>query len=292
MKPLPNFNLHRPRTLKEALMLLEELEGSRPIAGGTDLLVLLREGDVSVEHLVDLGNLIELSYIREDGGTVHIGAATTHHQLLKSEFIAAKVPMLREAVASIGSVQIRNRGTIGGNLCNASPAADTAPPLMVLEAEATISALEKQRTFPIINLFTGPKMTSLSPGELLTEISFRVPPKGSGTSFHKLGRRKGFTLSVVNAAAYLEQERDTCVDARVALGAVASTPLRMHIIEAMLRGEALSLQLIEAAALACRDFVKPIDDVRASAEYRREMSRVLVKRVFTAAWERAKRNVE
>jgi CO/xanthine dehydrogenase FAD-binding subunit len=292
VKPLPNFSLHRPRTLEETLELLAEHEGSRLMAGGTDLLILLREGDVRAEHLIDLGSVEELRYIREDGGTVHIGAATTHDQLLNSEIIAAKAPILGEAVASIGSVQIRNRGTIGGNLCNASPAADTVPPLLVLDAEVTVTSSETLRTFPLIDLFIGPKMTSLALGELLTEISFRVPPRGSGASFHKLGRRKGLTLSVVNAAAYLTLDGSTCIDAGVALGAVASTPLRMHAIEAMLRGEALSRQLIEASASACSNLVRPIDDIRASAEYRREMSRVLARRAITGAWERARSNMK
>jgi carbon-monoxide dehydrogenase medium subunit len=262
------------------------------MAGGTDLLVLLREGDVKAAHLIDLSSVEELRYIREDEGIIHIGAATTHDQLLNSEIIAAKVPILRKAVASIGSVQIRNRGTIGGNLCNASPAADTAPPLLVLDAEATVTSAGTQRTFPLIDLFTGPKMTSLTLGELLMEISFKVPPRGSGASFHKLGRRKGLTLSIVNAAAYLALDGDTCIDAGVALGAVASTPLRMHAIEAIMRGETLSRRLIKSSASACSNLVRPIDDIRASAEYRREMSRVLAWRAIADAWEHARRNMK
>jgi carbon-monoxide dehydrogenase medium subunit len=135
-------------------------------------------------------------------------------------------------------------------------------------------------------------MTSLSAGELLTEISFKVPPRGSGASFHKLGRRKGLTLSVVNAAAYIAIEGDTCIDAGVALGAVASTPLKMHAIEAILRGKTLSRRLIESSASTCGNLVKPIDDIRASAEYRREMSRVLARRAITDAWEQARRNMK
>ncbi|MFQ6053978.1 MAG: FAD binding domain-containing protein, partial [Candidatus Bathyarchaeia archaeon] len=120
MNPLPSFSLHRPRTLEEALGLLRELEGARPLAGGTDLLTLLRDGAVRAKHLVCLGSVGGLEYIREEDGEIRIGALTTHAQLLRSELIAAKAPALREAAASIGSVQIRNMGTIGGNLCNAS----------------------------------------------------------------------------------------------------------------------------------------------------------------------------
>jgi len=290
MRPLPTFRLHRPETLGEALELLGSLEGARPIAGGTDLLVLLRDGAIQARHLVDLGRVEELRYIREEDGAIRIGAATTHAQLLGSELVAAKAPVLQEAAAFMGSVQTRNTGTLGGNLCNASPAADTAPPLLVLGAELTVTALEGPRSIPLGELFAGPKMNSLGPGELLTEIRFPAPPLGSGASFHKLGRRRGFTLSVVNAAAYLEVDGGICRGARVAIGAVAATPLRMTAVERMLEGEKLSRLLMEEAASACRGLVEPIDDVRASAEYRREMSRVLARRALIDAWGRAGRS--
>lgn len=288
MRPLPNISLHRPKTLREALELLQSLEETRPLAGGTDLLILLRDGATRAKHLVDLSQVEELRYIREGDGVIHIGAMTTFSQLLRSKLIAEKAPLLKEASTSTGSIQIRNRGTVGGNLCNASPAADSAPPLLVLDANAAISSIQHTRRIPLAELFAGPKMNSLRPGELLTEIEFRVPPTKSGTSFHKLGRRQSLTLSLVNAAAYLALDGDLCEDARVALGAVASTPLRMLPVEEMLEGRKPSHGLIQKAASACRDFVDPVDDIRASAEYRREMACVLTRRALTDAWQRAR----
>jgi CO/xanthine dehydrogenase FAD-binding subunit len=292
LKPLPSFSLHRPKTLREALELIRELEEAKPIAGGTDLLLLLRDGACKAKHLVDLSLIEELRHIREEGDQIHVGATTTHNQLRRSPLIAEKASVLREACSGIGSVQIRNLGTIGGNLCNASPAADTAPPLLVLDSKVEIASHEGSRSIPLVELFAGPKLNSLQPHELLTEIRFPVSPKGAGMSFQRLGRRKGCTLSVVNAAAYLELDGDTCRQARLALGAVAPTPLRMKDAEEMLKGRRLSQRLIEEAASACHKLVSPVDDVRASAEYRREMSCVLIRRALNEAWHGARRNMQ
>ena len=291
MKPLPNFSLHRPKTLRDALELMRELQDVKPVAGGTDLLLLLRDGTCKAKHLVDLSLIEELRYIREGDGEICIGATTTHNQLQRSMLIAEKSPALREACACIGSVQIRNLGTVGGNLCNASPAADTAPPLLALNAAVEIASHAGSRSIPLIELFAGPKLNSLRPYELLTEIKFPVPPKGAGMSFQRLGRRKGCTLSVVNAAAYLELEDDICRQVRLSLGAVAPTLLRIRDVEEMLRGQRLSQQLIEEVASACYKVVSPVDDVRASAEYRREMSCVLMRRALNEAWDRSRRSM-
>jgi len=293
MRLLPSFSLHRPRTLREALELLRDLDEAKPFAGGTDLLLDLREGVCQAKHLVDLGRVEELRYIREADGKIRIGAMTTYTQLLRSELIAANVPVLREAAACVGSVQTRNMGTIGGNLCNASPGADTAPPLLIIDAELTIASLEGSRSIPLSGLFAGPKMNSLRPGELLTEIRFPIPPAGSGASFHKLGRRRGYTLSLINAAAYLEVGSDVCREARLAIGACAPTPIRMSTLEEMLRGKRLYRRLIEEAASACHGLVKPSTraHARASVDYRRAMSCVLTRRALMDAWERARGNL-
>jgi carbon-monoxide dehydrogenase medium subunit len=292
LKPLPSFSLHRPKTLREALGLMRELEEAKPIAGGTDLLLLLRGGACKAKHLVDLSLIEELRHIREEGDQIYIGATTTHSQLQRSPLIAEKVPALREACTRIGSVQIRNLGTVGGNLCNASPAADTAPPLLVLDSTVEIASHAGSRSIPLVELFAGPKLNSLQPFELLTEIRFPVLPKGAGMSFQRLGRRKGCTLSVVNAAAYLELDGDTCHQVLLALGAVAPTPLRMKDAEEMLKSRRISQRLIEEAASTCYKHVSPVDDVRASAEYRREMSHVLMRRTLNEAWDRARRNMQ
>ncbi len=294
MKPIPSFGLHRPETLEEALKLLSELEGSKPIAGGTDLLLGLREGDCKAKHLVDLGLVKELRYIREDEGMIRIGSTTTLAHVVESQLIKARAPVLSEASSLLGSVQIRNLATIGGNLCNASPGADTAPPLLALGAEVTVASREGLRSMLLSELFTGPNRTNLILGELLTEIFFPVPPAGSGASFQKLGRRKGSTLSLINAAAYLEMNGEICQEARVAFGACAPTPVRIFDVERLLKGVKLDIKAIEDVSSACYGLVQPSirAHARASEEYRREMSCVLMRRALTEAYERARRNTK
>lgn len=287
MKPLPKFMLHRPNSLEEALDLMAELDLPKPIAGGTDLIPLLHEAESGPENLVDLNGIEQLSYIKEEDGRVSIGAATTHSQLLSSEIIASNSPALHDAISILGSVQIRNRGTLGGNLCNASPAADTAPPLLVHGAEVTAASKEGSRTMPLTELFAGPKINSLETSELLTGVRFPVPPEVSGSAFHRLGRRRGVTLSVVNAAAYVEREGDACRKVGIALGSVAPTPILIPEVEEMMEGQTVSSPMMEEIGATCKDLVSPVDDVRGSAEYRCEMAGALAKRAFRDAWARA-----
>ena len=286
MRPLPRFRVHRPKILEEALELLATLEKAKPIAGGTDLIPLMREVEVEVEHLIDLGGIGELRFIEEGDGYIRIGATTTLSDLVDSTLIASKAPALWEAASSMGSVQIRNRGTIGGNLCNASPAADLAPPLIALGAEAEIRSVDEARWIPVEEVFAGPKVNSLAGDELLTSVRFKIPPRGAGSAFEKIGRRRGVTLALVNAAAYIELEGETCRSARIALGAVAERPLRLREAEGRLMGERVSEELIEEVSELCSKLVRPIDDVRASAWYRKEMSRVLSRKALLRAWRR------
>jgi len=286
MRPLPRFRVHRPKSLDEALKLLATLEKAKPIAGGTDLIPLMREVEVEVEHLIDLGGIGELRFVEEGDSYIRIGATTTLSDLVDSTLIASKAPALWEAASSMGSVQIRNRGTIGGNLCNASPAADLAPPLIALGAEAEIRSIDEARWIPVEEVFAGPKVNSLAEDELLTSVRFKIPPRGAGSAFEKIGRRRGMTLALVNAAAYIELEDETCRSARIALGAVAEKPLRLREAEGRLMGERVSEELIEEVSELCSKLVRPIDDVRASAWYRREMSRVLSRKALLRAWRR------
>ena len=290
MRPIPEFDLHKPSTLKEALRILNEKKSSKPIAGGTDLLIDLRNGAYDVEHLVDLGRVEELKYVKETDGTIRIGAMTTHSQLTSSPLIREKAFVLSEAASMIGSVQTRNAATVGGNLCNASPGADTATPLLVLDAKITVASLEGLRSMPLNELFTGPKRTILGPGELLSEIRFPVPPPGSGGAFLKLGRRKGCTLSLINAAAYIEIEGDIIQEARVAFGACAPTPIRIPEVEETLRSNRPDGKVIDEVSSACYGLVQPSQRAhsRASEEYRREMSCILMKRALKAALARAR----
>ena len=289
MNLLPSFNIHRPRTLGEALRLMSELEEARPIAGGTDIIPLLRDRAVRAKHLVDLSLIEDLRGIREESSEIHIGPTTTMSQIKNSELMKRRAPALAEAAGSVGSPQTRNLGTIGGNLCNASPAADTAPALLVLDADVDLTSSEGSRRIMAQEVFAGPKMNSLKPEEVLTDIRFSVPPETSTMSFQKLGRRRGYTLSQVNAAAYLEFDGPVCCDARLALGSVASKPFRVREAEEMLWNRRLSEKLVEEASSFCSSIVSPIDDVRASADYRRAMSCILVKRALNRAWEMGRR---
>jgi carbon-monoxide dehydrogenase medium subunit len=263
------------------------LESVKPLAGGTDLLPLMRDRAISVEELVDIQDLQELKGITVEDGVLRIGALATLTEVLESPLVAEKAPVLREAVGQIGSVQTRNQGTLAGNLCNASPAADSAPALMVLGAQASVASAKGARKVPVEDLFAGPKMNSLGKDELVTEILIPELPPGSGAAFEKLGRRRGITLAVVNAAAYLAMDGKKCVDARIALGAIAATPIRLPDVEATYIGKELTPEAIEESSRACYALVSPVDDVRASAEYRREMACVLVKRAIVNALARA-----
>ena len=282
MRQVSRFEYYKPNNLLEALELIHRLKSVKPIAGGTDLLPLMREGVINVENIVDLNDLDGLSGIKMENGVLRIGAISTLSEILKSSLVMEYAPVLRSAARKVGSVQIRNQGTLAGNLCNASPAADTAPALMVLKARAKIASIRGERTIPVDEIFVGPKMNSLGKDELLTEIL--IPPQSPGVAaFKKLGRRKGFTLALVNAAAYIEMDEEICLEARIALGAIAEIPLRLFEIEKMLQGKTLNQKNLEDSSKACYDLVNPIDDVRASADYRRKMSCVLVKRAIVEA---------
>ncbi len=282
MKPLPKFQYHAPRTLAEAVQLIDTLDNAKPVIGGTDLVPLLREAACSPSHIVDLNNVAELNYVREEDGFICIGATATHSQVAASELMR-KAPAVVDAVSRIGSVQIRNRGSITGNLCNASPAADSAPPLLVYDAEVEIVSSGDTAILPLPELFAGPKINSLEPNELVTGIRFPVPPESSSSSFKRIARRKAFTLSVVSAAAYVEMDGGVCTEARVAFGSVAETPIRAPRVEELLTGEEMDGQTISEAAEAANQSVAPVTDMRGTAEYRRDMCGVLLKRALYTA---------
>jgi len=285
LKPLTGFDLLRPPTLVGALEMMSILEHAMPIAGGTDIVPTFRDLGSKPVHLIDLGLIEELNGIEEEDGKILIGPTTTHAQMLASKVIEASAPALHDAARWIGSVQIRNRGTVGGNLCNASQAADSAPPLLVHGAEAHICSLEEGHWIPLQELFKGPKMTVLESNEILAGLRFPAV-NGAGSSFQRIGRRKGFTLSVVNVAVYIERDGENLREVRIALGSVAPTPIRAPSVENKIRDKKMSEELVEEAAAACVEVVKPIDDVRGTAEYRRDMVGVLVKRAMREAWRR------
>jgi carbon-monoxide dehydrogenase medium subunit len=270
---------HRPRNIQKALRLIQDGGGGgRFLAGGTDLAV---QADRSVRFLVDLSKL-GLNYIRPSGSGWAIGATTTMAELEKSPAIRALANgILAKAAASCGTVQNRNMATLGGNLVNASPAADTATPLLALDAVVTFTDAQGQRTTALAGFFSGPHRTAAG-GALLVEVEVPEPPAGAraGWSFRKLGRTQS-DISLVNAAAGLGVGPDNCVQwVRIALGAVAPTPMRAANAEKLLAGRKLEPGVIDEAAAEVAREVRPISDIRASADYRRQMSGVLVKRAL------------
>jgi len=282
MKPLPQFQYHAPKTLMEAVELMDTLENAKPVTGGTDLVPLLREAACRPSHLVDLNNVAELNYVREQEGFICIGATATHSQVASSELMRM-APGVVDAVSRIGSPQIRNRGSVAGNLCNASPAADSAPPLLVYDAEVRIASSGETAIIPLQELFAGPKINCLEPNELVTEIRFPVPPESSSSSFKRIARRRAFTLSVASAAAYVEMDGGVCSEARVAFGSVADTPVRAPEVEELLNGNTLDDETISMAAMAAKRSVSPVTDIRGTAAYRRAMCGVLLERALHAA---------
>jgi carbon-monoxide dehydrogenase medium subunit len=265
---------YRPGTVREALRLLQNGKNrARVVAGGTDLVV---EGDRSIRVLIDITRA-GLSYIRRKGKACVIGATTTMATIENSPVIRALAGgILARAAATCGSVQIRNMATLGGNLANGSPAADTATPLLALDAEVVLADARGRRKIPLIGFYSGPRKTKT----LIVEVAIPVPPRGARWSFQKLGRTED-DISLVNAAAGLQLDSDGRAKwVRIALGAVAPTPIRAVNAEKLLVGRKVDQStLAEVCDEAARE-VRPITDVRASAEYRREMCRVLVRRAL------------
>lgn len=277
---------YRPSSVPEAVRLLRR--GSRQtriVAGGTDLVV---ERDRSIRFLVDVTRL-GLDYIRQNRSGLVVGATSTMDSLVHSPKIRALADgILATAASTCGSVQIRNVATLGGNLANASPAADTATPLLVLDAMVVMAGPRGRRKVSLEQFFTGPRKTLLN-GALLLEIAVPALPGSprAGWSFQKLGRIQA-DIAVVNAAAGLAVDRaGRCAWARIALGAVGPTPMRARKAEALLAGQMLTQEVVDRAGDAVVQQVRPIDDLRASAEYRREMSRVLVRRALAECAARA-----
>jgi len=280
MRPLPHFEYHRPVECINAIRLLSSLENTKILAGGTDLLPQMRDDVFNPDHIIDISNITELSNIKEKDKLVSFGSTVNLQQISNSSIVKEKLPALHDAISQIGSPQIRNRATIGGNICNASPAADSAPPLYVYMSEAVVKSIDETKTIPIDQIFKGSKINCLEPDELISEIRVPIPPSKSASCFLRIGRRKAFTLSIVSTAVYLEMEGTKCIDARIALGSVSMTPIRIPATEDLLKGKEISDDLIDEVYEICIESVNPISDIRGTAEYRKDMSGILVKRAI------------
>ncbi len=268
---------HRPRTLEEARALMAKTPGASFLAGGTDLLVRMDHGLEQPEALISLRCVPELSGITSNGATV-VGAITTLTDVAEHAPTVARYPVLAEAVREIGSVQIRNAATLGGNLCGAAPCADSAPALLVLDARVRVLGDGGQREMPLAELFAGARETSLAADEILVAVVLD-PPSGGRARFLK-HKRVQVDLALASVAVYLEMDDDTrtCRTARVAAGSVAPTPVRLGAAEDILAGQEITPDLLARSAELARSAVEPISDVRASADFRRHLTGVLLER--------------
>lgn len=283
------FEIVLPAGVDDCLRALgEDGAGTKVLAGGTDLVPQLKNGVVKPARVVDLSGVARLRRVDgAPGGGVRIGSTVTARTLEQHPLIRAEYRALAESAALVGSVQIRNLATVGGNLCNAAPSADMAPPLLALDAEAVIAGPTGERRVPLASFFTGVRRTVLGPGELLVELV--VPPPGprSAGSYLRHTPRRELDIAVVGVAAQLTLSDGVCATARIALAAVAPVPLRATAAEQILVGQPPTPERIAQAADLAVEAARPISDQRGSADFRRHLVRVLTRRTLTAALARA-----
>ena len=269
---IPPFECKIPKTIEEACDLLWKAEGkAKIIAGGTDLVIGLRNGDLSPQFIIDITRIEELRKIVEKNGTVSIGAAATHSEIASSSLVKKYGKVLSDAASEIGSPQIRNIGTVGGNIINASPAADTIPPLMVLNASGRVVSKEGERQAPLCELFKGPYKTNLKPDELLVQVTFQKLPSDMRSSFVRLARRDAMAIARVNVAIVLQIEKRNrrIEDIRISVGSVTPIPQRMLEAEAFLKGKSPDEESLQKASLKVSETMIQQSGIRPSTSYKK-----------------------
>lgn len=313
---MTRFEYHKPHTINDAIGLMGSLENAKFVAGGTDVLVQIRQKKIAPAHLISLRNITDFPTI-DIGDGLQIGAGATHSDIVANAFIQKRYPALTDAAGKVGSRQIRNVATVSGNICNAAPSADTACPLLVLDADVKTAAPKGERRVPIDDFFLGAGRVDLAPGELVT--GFHLPPFGpdTGSAYIKHTRRQAMDLpmvgiavrvtiriggseigckdafctidSISNILRRLEDEELRCEDVRIAMGVVAPRPVRARKAEAALRGKVISEALFEEVAEIAAAEAQPRDSIRGEAWYRREMVQVLTKRAILLSVDRVLR---
>ncbi|MFX4261848.1 FAD binding domain-containing protein [Pelotomaculum propionicicum] len=280
---LPDFEYYAPDSIAEACQMLSQYGNrAKVIAGGTDLLCKMKEGILKPEVLISLKNLEMRKIEYVPGKGVVVGARSTHNDLVNSEVMNEKYLSVSEAAHQMAANQVRNAGTVGGNLSNAVPSADLPPIFIALNATVKIVGLNGERTLPVEELFTGPGKTVLAQDEIITEIV--IPDqKMTGSTYIKFGLRGAGALAVVGVAVAIEVENNVIKDARVSLGAVAATPVRAKKTEDFLKGKEVTDELLAEAGVIASGECTPISDIRASAEYRTDLVRVFTKRALRKA---------
>ncbi len=288
-RSIGKFEYKKPGSLRTTLRILNNKGAdARILAGGTDLILQIKQGQISPSLVLDVKNVPELNRLdwNEDRG-LRIGAAVPLSKLLTFVAISERYSILAQACSVIGSMQIRNRGTIGGNICNAAPSADSAPALLCLGARAIVASKNGNRKINLDDFFMAPGKTSIGADELLVEIEVPTPPAHSAGCYMRHTTREEMDIAVAGVASFLTMSPRSkkLKEVRIALGAVAPTPLRVHGAEALLIGKPVTERIIEEVAEEAAEEAKPISDIRASAEYRRELVKVLTRRTLRKSCE-------
>ena len=291
---LNDFTYHNPATLEEACRILEQCNNGALIAGGTDVLVEIKKGLRHNDDIISLANLNELKLINVTPQSLIIGACATHNDVLKSPLIKKWFPALSEAASKIGTDQIRNTGTIGGNICTGASCCDMAPILIALDANAEITGLANTRLVSLRDFFIFHKETDLKKGEIMTKIIIDLPANGFGASFEKFGLREAASISVASVSVSISSDGDACTKSCVVIGAVAPTSRISHNAIEVLNGKKIdelvnNSSLIKSIGEAAVKDALPIDDLRGSAEYRRNLVNSLTQRAIKIA---AMRSIE
>jgi len=270
---LLDFEYYAPETIQEASKILKE-HGSDAVAlaGGTDVIVKMKEGTRRPKHIVNLKKIPGLSGIKKTAEGIEIGALTKIREVEKSALIKEEYPVLHEAARVLGSVQIRNLATIGGNICNASPCADSAVGLLSLDAVAHIVGLEGERNVPLVSFFLGPGRTVLAPGEILTSVIVPKTAPGSKSAFNRVAR-VSMDLATISLAAVVTMKNGVVEDSRFAWGTVAPTPMRTEDVEEFLKGKKLTDEVIEEAAELASKSIKPREKGRSNGPYKRRVAK-------------------
>ena len=269
-----------PRTLQELCETLASVPEARIFAGGTDLFVQMRTGEIGAPALIGVERIEELKGVESGNGSIRIGPGVTHAELLENAAVREELPILAHAVASLGSPLIRNMGTIGGNICTASPAGDTLPPLYLLDARIGLQSPTGRRELPIGDFITGPGSTALKKDEIVTAIRVKKAAGYTLHHFEKVGQRRSLSCAIASLAALIRISDTGVMEVvRLAWGSVAPTVVTAAGIDALLVGQRLSPSLLEKTANEVRRMVSPIDDIRATAAYRREVAGNLLLRL-------------
>ena len=285
------FEYLKPTSISEAISLHQSYgDQAHYIAGGTDVMVKIKEGKISPHHVISLKRLQGLDHIAYENGELTIGAMVTHRMLELSPIIRKECPILIDAVENIGSVQIRNVATIGGNIVNAVPSADSAVPLITLGAEVRLQGPEGKRAIALEDFFIGPGKTVLKDGEILLEIVIPKQLPHTGAAYWKHTRRAAMELPILGVAVLmsLNDDMQTCTEARIGLGVVAPTPMRAKNAEAILKGNKVDDEILKKAGKAAAQECKARDSFRGKAWYRRDMVEVFVQRMARVAMKRAR----